>query len=297
MVAQLGCDFSGALLALLGRHRLTGGGVLGPVLELIAVQPTGYENLGEVEKARACYASILEQAQEYAEARSRLARIAHSDGDLKQARAELERARDAAPENIPVATHYAEICVLLDDLDTAVGAWKEVGMLQLGNPEPFEIIGRIEEKRRRWEEAGIAYRECIQRTNEPRRDLLLKFAEAYGQVGKREHVLEVYLNILERAPGGPVPSLGDDLRNEMLEKLRDLGYVRRRGEWIAKKHVFPERGWIYISDNVWVRPEEARLREVADRIEEEQDGELRTLDDANYSRRQREEHLKGNEPS
>ena len=242
-----------------------------------------HENLGDAEKAQESYESILEQAPEYAEARSRLARMAHSDGDLERARAELERARGAAPEDITLATRYAKICTLLGDLDAAVAAWKAVGELQPGDPKPFEIIGKIEEKRQHWEEAAIAYRKCIQRTNEPRRDLFLKVAETYGRVGKKEQILEVYVNVLEGDEGAAhVPALGKDLRQTLLEKLRDLGYVRHRGKWIPKKRVFAEQGWVHVSRDVWVRPEEARLREFAHRIEKDRDGDFRTLSDADY---------------
>ena len=241
-----------------------------------------HENLGDVEKAQESFESILEEAPEYAEARSRLARLAHSDGDLERARAELERARGAAPENIPVATHYAEICALLNDLDAAVATWKKVAELQPENPQPFKIIGQIEATRQRWEEAGNAYRECIRRTNEPSHDLLLKVAETYGRAGREEQTLDVYVDVLEGVEGqAHGPAIGENLRRTMLKKLWDLGYVHHQGEWIPKKRLFAE-GWVFSRD-VWVRPEEARLREVAHKIEKERNDDFRALGDANYA--------------
>ena len=241
------------------------------------------ESLGYPKRAEEAYESIADKAPEYAEARWRLARLARSNGKLGRAKAQLERARNAAPRNIPLATDYAEVCELLKDFDDAIAAWNRVGELQPGNPKPFEIIGGIEERRERWAEAGEAYRKCVRRSDQPRPHVLLKLADVYGRTGAKEQVLEAYVDLFEIAQGEVhVPLLGKNPKQKVLKWIRDLGYVRHRGKWIPKEQFYAEQGWVQYSGDTWVRPEEARLREIARRFEKQNHQNLRALADARY---------------
>lgn len=240
------------------------------------------ENLDDTDAARESYESIVPEAPEYVEARTRLARIARDEGDLPRAKVELERARSAAPDNLEVVTRYTEICSLLDDLDAAIAAWRDVSRLQPQNPDPLESIGDIEERREQWEKAGDAYLECLEKTSEPRLDLLLKLATTYGRVGKEEQILETYLNVIEGLEIQSDPSSsGEVLKRELLDQLRELGFVHRRGTWINPAERYSENGWVR-SGQQWIRPEEARLRSLVERLESQSEAELRTLDDADY---------------
>lgn len=224
-----------------------------------------HAKLGQRKSAEDAYSSIPEGDPEYGRARWRLGRLVLDDGQLQQAKAEFELARQTSPSDAELETDFAELYERLDELDAAVQAWSRVAELAPAQAQPFERIGAIHESLERWSDAATALRKAVRRSSEPRPNLLLKLAELHSKVGDDQKVLQAYLDLLELLERDvEMPWLGERPNKKLLGWIRDLGFVRHRDEWIPRRQFLAEQGWVRRNDE-WIRPDIARLREVVDR--------------------------------
>lgn len=250
-----------------------------------------HERLGHPEEAGKVYAAIEMSAAEYVEARRSIARIARESGDLARAVAVLVEARKVAPEHHGLAVDSAEASRLAKNYDQAVTLWQEIARMRSMDPEPFERIAAVEEEREAWKRAGSAYYEAVRRSDHPRPRLLLKVAESFGKAGMSRRVVDAYLELLDFVENnGEVPSLGDDPRQTLHKRIRELGFVHHRGDWIHRDRFLSQQGWVFFNGE-WVRPEEVKLREVAADHAETQEKDLRVSSDSYYEEMARNKRI------
>jgi tetratricopeptide (TPR) repeat protein len=258
---------------------------LRPLVELERLQVgIAHENLGHRQEALQSYYSIPEEVPEYVDARQGLARIARAAGSLKVAREELERARAVTEERVDLERDYAEICELLGDFDVAVVAWTRVAALEPTETGSLETIARIESERGAWERAGRALRLAVERSKDPKPKLLIEVAKAYEQAGIKPEILAAYVDLLDIVNAGnvEVPWLGEHPARRVKNWIREIGYVRRRMDWITRDQFLIEQGWV-LHDKEWLRPEEVQLHDVATRFESPEEDGLRTMTDEEYA--------------
>ena len=60
------------------------------------------------------------------------------------------------------------------------------------------------------------------------------------------------------------------------------GFIQHRGKWIHRDQFLSQQGWVLFNDE-WVRPEEAKLREVASFYVQTQEEDLRVSTDEEYT--------------
>ena len=242
-----------------------------------------HELLGNATQAQKVYLRVPEGTREYGASRRSIARIARASGDYTKARRHLEDARREAYVDAGLETEYAEVCELCKDHDAAVAAWNRVGILSPRNPEPFAKIAQIEEQRERWDAAAAALRAAIERSPRTRPQLLVRLANVLKKAGGRENVVAIYRDLLDLASKEPelVAFLGARPRIQVENWIRELDYVQRSKEWIPRTQFLEEQGWER-HDGRWMRPREARLREVAERYRKASEEELRAFSDERY---------------
>jgi len=253
---------------------------------------TSLERLGNARKAVEAFESIEPERPEYIEARRNLARIAIRDKDFAGALRQLELARSRAKDLIDLEREYAQAQELNGNKDAAVKAWLHVAKLEPSNPEPLEIVARIEVGRGNHGKAARMLQRAVQVSTDPRPDLLLKLVKAYEHAKRKDEVLQAYIGLLQLVDANiQIPGLGDRPRAELLTKIRKLGYVRRRGTWITRERFLAEQGWRE-RDGIWNRPEEDDLETQAARIESEfKNVELRTKTDQSYAAQAKDKRL------
>jgi len=242
-----------------------------------------HELLGNATQAEKVYLTVGKGKQEYVAARRSIARLARAASDYTKARTHLELARDAVVLDPSLENEYAEVCQLCKDFDSAVAAWRRVGNLEPRNPEPFASIATIEEIREQWRPAAEALATAIERSTGPRPKLMVRMAKVLRKAGEREKVVTIYLQIAKLIKSQPesVAFLGDAPTTAVDNWIRELDYVRRRREWIPREQFLEEQGWER-HDGRWLRPREARLREVSERYSKVTNTELRAFSDERY---------------
>jgi tetratricopeptide (TPR) repeat protein/WD40 repeat protein len=242
-----------------------------------------HELLGNSTQAEKVYLQVAKGTQEYVSARRSIARIARAASDFTKARTHLELAREVVVIDPSLEKEYAEVCQLCKDYDSAVAAWRRVGNLEPSNPVPFSSIATIEEIRERWRPAADALATAIERAVRPRPKLMVRMAKVLRRAGEREKVVPIYLKIAELIEKQPeaIAFLGETPATTVDNWIRELDFVRRRKEWIPREQFLEEQGWER-HDGRWLRPREARLREVSERYKKVAVGELRAFSDERY---------------
>jgi hypothetical protein len=112
---------------------------------------------------------------------------------------------------------------------------------------------------------------------------MVRMAKVLRKAGEREKVVTIYLQIAKLIKSQPesVAFLGDAPTTAVDNWIRELDYVRRRREWIPREQFLEEQGWER-HDGRWLRPREARLREVSERYSKVTNTELRAFSDERY---------------
>ncbi len=160
--------------------------------------------------------------------------------------------------------------------------------MQPKDPRPLEIMARIEEERGNWEQAGSAFHEAVRRSGKPRPLLLIRMAECFDKADMPMQTLTAYVDFLElnqveiTESGEDLSALGPDPGQSVHSRIRELGFIQHRGKWIYRDQFLSQQGWVLFNDE-WVRPEEAKLREVASLYAKTQQEDLRVSTDEEYT--------------
>ena len=238
------------------------------------------QGLGSLPEAREVFDSVEEESDEYGEARWRIAQIAREQGELENARAELESARELLPQNSALENEYAAVALELGEPELAIEAYQRIGEWEADNPSPFLAIADLELTRENVDAAVEALELAYGRSSDLR--LLLRIGEVWDKADAKDKAVAAYVRLMQDlAPVEPTAE-ATRLATDVRLRLENLGYVEERGAWVPKERFMAKQGWVQF-DGAWMRPDEAQLRRIVQGFEDEGDRPLRVKTDAFYS--------------